>query len=200
MIHYIKGKVTIKAEGFVVIENNGMGYEINVPATSQAYLVSSAEILMMYTAMIVREDDMSLYGFTDTVSLEIFRKLMTVSGVGAKAALAVLSALTTDEIRKAVVFNDPDMLTRAQGIGKKTAQRIALELKDKLEAMGGFDLPMVAKGGSASEMKGINEAIEALVSLGYTKSEAAEAIAMTGLSESSAEEYIKAALKGLSRL
>ena len=159
----------------------------------------------VYTAMIVREDDVSLYGFDDRESLALFRLLTTVSGIGAKAAISILSSLTAEEIKKAVVFNDPDTLARAQGVGKKTAQRIVLELKDKLEDQVFGAAPESGAGARAAAaeeddpMSGVSEAVSALVALGYSKSEAAEAVASSGLEDASAEEYIRAALKKLSR-
>lgn len=147
--------------------------------------------MRFYTAMIVREDDISLYGFTERDSLSMFRKLMTVSGVGAKAALAVLSAMPLSELSRAIVFEDVAALTRANGIGKKTAQRIVLDLKEKIDVTEtGVSVPDTdVAAGSAKE-----EAIHALIYLGYTKSEAMTA--MIGITDPdlTAEEYIKKAL------
>lgn len=203
MIHYIKGRITETTDTGVVIERNGIGYELTVPSLSAVYMAPPDQEVTVYTAMIVREDDVSLYGFDDRESLKLFRLLMTVSGIGAKAAVAVLSALSPAEVQKAVVFNDPDTLARAQGIGKKTAQRIVLELKDKLEDAA---LTMSDSGAAAAAlpesdpMGSISEAVSALVSLGYSRSEASEAVASCGLTDAAAEEYIRAALKKLSRL
>ena len=204
MIHYIKGRITETTDSGVVIERNGIGYELTVPALSAVYMAPADQEVTVYTAMIVREDDVSLYGFDDRESLKLFRLLMTVSGIGAKAAVAVLSALSPAEVQKAVVFNDPDTLARAQGMGKKTAQRIVLELKDKLEdqsfqtTAGGT--AAVAAEAEDGPLEGVSEAVSALISLGYSKSEASEAIASCGLTDVTAEEYIRAALKKLSRL
>ncbi len=203
MIHYIKGRITETTDTGVVIERNGIGYELTVPSLSAVYMTPPDQEVTVYTAMIVREDDVSLYGFDDRESLKLFRLLMTVSGIGAKAAVAVLSALSPAEVQKAVVFNDPDTLARAQGIGKKTAQRIVLELKDKLE-----DAALTMSDGGAAAaalpesdpMGSISEAVSALMSLGYSRSEASEAVASCGLTDAAAEEYIRAALKKLSRL
>ncbi len=201
MIHYIKGKITETYDGGVVIENNGIGYEITVPALSAVCMAPADQEVTVYTAMIVREDDVSLYGFDDRESLTLFRLLMTVSGIGAKAAVSILSALSPSEIQKAVVFNDPDTLARAQGVGKKTAQRIVLELKDKLEGrVFGEGAKAVAAEADNQPLSSISEAVSALVALGYSKSEASEAVASCGLSDVSAEEYIRAALKKMSRL
>lgn len=204
MIHYIIGRVTETIDGGVVIESNGIGYELVMPALSAAYMASPDKEIKVYTAMTVREDDVSLYGFDDRESLSLFRLLTTVSGIGAKAAISILSSLSPAEIQKAVVFNDPDTLSRAQGVGKKTAQRIVLELKDKLEdkvfeASGGKAAAVAAES-EENPLGSISEAVSALIALGYSKSEASEAVASCGLEDASAEEYIKAALKKLSRL
>ena len=207
MIHYIKGRITETTDTGVVIERNGIGYELTVPSLSAVYMTPPDQEVTVYTAMIVREDDVSLYGFDDRESLKLFRLLMTVSGIGAKAAVAVLSALSPAEVQKAVVFNDPDTLARAQGIGKKTAQRIVLELKDKLEDKLEDAALTMSDGGAATAalpesdpMGSISEAVSALMSLGYSRSEASEAVASCGLTDAAAEEYIRAALKKLSRL
>jgi len=196
MLHYIKGQLAMKFDGGVVIETSGIGYEIFVPDNSAAYLAKDGDLLMLYTAMIVREDDVSIYGFSEKESLQLFRKLMTVSGVGAKAALAVLSCMPLAELKKTIVFEDAKALTMANGIGKKTAERIILELKDKLGNMGNISEAMQ----SAEQVMQTDEkaeAINALIALGYTKGEALSAmvnIADVGLS---AEEYVKKALKQL---
>ncbi len=204
MFHYIKGRITDTFDGGVVIENNGIGYELIVPALSAAYMAPADKEITVYTAMVVREDDVSLYGFDDRESLSLFRLLMTVSGIGAKAAVSILSSLSPAEVQKAIVFNDPDTLSRAQGVGKKTAQRIVLELKDKLEDKV-FDASSdrtaaVPAGGGENPLGSISEAVSALIALGYSKSEASEAVAACSMEDASAEEYIKAALKKLSRL
>ena len=203
MIHYIKGKITETTESGVVIERNGIGYELTVPALSAVYMAEEDQEVTVYTAMIVREDDVSLYGFDDRESLKLFRLLMTVIGIGAKAATAVLSALSTEEVQKAVVFNDPDTLARAQGIGRKTAQRIVLELKDKIEDTAFVKAAGKEISGAPADSTGMNavsEAVSALISLGYSRSEASEAVASCGLTDAAAEEYVRAALKKLSRL
>ena len=169
MIHYIKGTVAETSAGGVVIENGGIGYEIIMPSLSAACAAPPGREVTVYTAMIVREDGVSLYGFDDRQSLSLFRLLTTVSGIGAKAAVSILSSLTADEIQKAVVFNDPDTLSRAQGVGKKTAQRIVLELKDKVEGMISGSAGNAAAQATAASGGGpgdsVSEAVAALVSL-----------------------------------
>ena len=147
--------------------------------------------------MAVKEDDVALYGFEDEWSLDIFKKLISVSGIGAKAGLAVLSAMSAEEIKKAIIFEDADMLTRAQGIGKKSAQRIVLELKDKLGSPGENGYPQgVAAGGILGDNEK-EEALNAMIALGYSRSEAAKAMAGIKEKDLTAEEYIRIALKKL---
>lgn len=194
MLHYIKGKITMKFDGGVVVENNGIGYEISVPENSAVYLAKPEDTVQIFTAMIVREDDVSLYGFTDKESLELFRRLITVSGVGAKGAMALISSMPIGDLKKAIVFDDAVSLTKANGIGKKTAQRIVLDLKDKLGAIsdtGSLQLE------SLEAVSGKSEAITALISLGYSKSEAVSALSKVAEEDLSTEEYIKKALKNL---
>lgn len=193
MIHYIKGKLAMKFEGGVVLETGGIGYEINVPESDPVYLAASGQEALVYTAMTVREDDVSLYGFTSQDSLALFRRLITVSGVGAKAAMALLSAMSSDALKKAIVFEDAATLTKANGIGKKIAQRIVLELKDKLGAVSG--LTEGAQEISAGSAK--SEAISGLMALGYSRSEAAEALAGIAETDLTTEQYMKQALKRL---
>ncbi len=212
MIHFIKGRVVDTFEGGIVLENGKIGYEIHVPALSAVYLASADEEVTVYTAMMVREDDVSLYGFDDRDSLKVFQLLRTVSGVGAKAAISILSALSVSQVRQAVMFGDPDTLSKAQGIGKKTAQRIVLELKDKIEKIhfSGINASSEALATKSSMSPGeisgensskeFNDAVAALMALGFSKAEASEAIVLSGLEGASAEEYIKAGLKSLSRL
>ena len=199
MLHFISGNFAGTFDNGVIIENNGIGYEINMPSSSAAYMASEGDSVTVYTAMIVREDDISLYGFDDRDSLLMFRMLTGVSGIGSKGALAILSALTVSEIKKAIVFDDAATLSKAQGVGKKTAQRIVLELRDKIDASSITETGHnVQTSMPIGVRNGASEAIDALVSLGYSKSEAAEAVSSCGLEDAPAEEFIKAALKKLS--
>lgn len=206
MIHYIKGQLAMKFDGGVVVETGGIGYEIHIPDNSSIYLAKDGDPVIVYTVMMVREDDISLYGFSEKAALELFNKLITVSGVGAKAALAVLSAMPLNDVKRAIVFEDAKTLTMANGIGKKTAERIVLELKDKLGDPGSF----VGESISASETFQVNagqgaafaddergEAINALISLGYSKSEAVMAVSAVVDEGLTASEYIRQALRNL---
>lgn len=198
MIHYIKGKITMKFDGGIVAETGGIGYKIFTPANSSLYLAKEHDELTIYTAMIVREDDISLYGFGEQESLDTFNKLITVNGVGAKAALAILSAMPIHEVQQAIVFEDVMALTRANGIGKKTAQRIVLDLKDKFDTIEAPDLQGMGDL-AETDIPGDSraEAVKALVALGYSKGEAINGISAVKETNLTTEEYIKAALKKL---
>lgn len=182
-------------DGGIVVENNGIGYEIYVPQLSMNYILENKEEILIYTSMMVREDDMSLYGFVSKEDMQIFKKLLTVNGIGAKAALSIMSTFITSELKKIIVFEDDSALVKAPGIGKKTAQRIVLELKDKMGNVGGLEESYVI--GSS---KGLNEeTVEALMGLGYSKNEAIEAVGSVVQEVDSVEEMIKLALISLSR-
>lgn len=200
MLHYIKGTLAMKLENGVVVEAGGLGYELSVPANSSIYLAAEGEEVTVFTAMIVREDDISLYGFAEKAALDTFRKLITVSGVGAKAALAVLSAMPLEEVHQAIVMEDAKSLTRANGIGKKTAERIVLELKDKFGQLEDVSMPQGGAsetGADAGTGDSRTEAVNALIALGYTKGEAVNALAAVKETDLTVEEYIKQALKKL---
>ena len=195
MIHYINGELAIKGDGYIVVETGGIGYTAYVPLNSRFYLKEIGENIRVFTAMTVREDDISLYGFEDHKTLEIFNKLITVNGIGAKAAMAIFSALTVEEIKKAIVFEDATMLTRANGIGKKTAQRIILDLKDKFEDLN------ISSDANHDDIRTVNinistknEAMNALMELGYTRAEAQSAVDNVADDNLTVEDYIKKAL------
>ncbi|MDR2163464.1 MAG: Holliday junction branch migration protein RuvA [Clostridiales Family XIII bacterium] len=194
MISYVHGKLAYKLENSIVIDTGGVGYEIFVPGNSSVLLAKEGEETRVFTVMIVKEDEMSLYGFPDRESVNFFRLLLTVSGVGAKAAMAILSALPVDEAVRAITFGDATLLTRAQGVGKKSAERIILELSDKVGKVPG--VPSAAAAGmGADDPKA--EAIEVLLTLGYTRSEAGAAIMGVGEEGLKAEEYVTLALRSM---
>ncbi len=200
MIGFIRGVLAEKGNGYIIVDVNGVGYEVFVPANSGAYLSGEGSEVMVYTAMMVREDDISLYGFTRKGELDAFKKLITVSGVGAKAAISVLSSFTLEQLSQAIVFEDSKTLTKAGGIGKKTAERIVLELKDKFGAEAESSGMQPADGvpsGEAAASDGRSEAVSALMALGYTRGEATGALAAVKEPDLTAEEYIKLALKNL---
>ena len=197
MIRYVKVIYSMNINGGIVVETqSGLGLEIFLPANSPIYRYGEGETIMVYTSMIVKEDDISLYGFHNRDNLEIFERLITVSGVGAKGAMSILSTLEAAELKRAIAFEDAKEISRANGIGKKTAERIILELKDKLAKT---DIPAYVPPADTADVSSDSrsEAITALVALGYTKAEAFNAVASINDEGLSSEEYIKKALKNL---
>jgi len=197
MIRFLIGTFHPGLNGSVVIETrSGIGFEVSIPANSQLYKTLEGEEVKVYTTMIVREDDMSLYGFSDKESLELFEKLITVNGVGAKAGMSIMSTMPPVELRRAIASADVKAISSANGVGKKTAERIILELKDKV---GSFDDLAAASdaGGFDVSADAVSEAIAALMSLGYNKNEAVSAVSKVKGEELTSEEYIKQALKNL---
>lgn len=183
--------------GIVVEVQSGVGFEIFVPANSPVYRYNTGDSVMVFTSMIVKEDDMRLYGFHNKENLELFEKLITVSGVGAKGAMAIIGTLSAEELKRAIAFEDAKELARANGIGKKTAERIILELKDKMGQLA-EDVPQLSAGNGEGISPGSrSEAITALTALGYTKAEAFNAVASVNEEDLTSEEYIKKALKNL---
>lgn len=196
MIRFIKGIFHPGLSGSVIIETaSGMGFEVNIPANSSLYKNLEGEEVKVYTSMIVREDDVSLYGFSYKENLELFELLITVNGIGAKAGMSIMSALPPSELKRAIAMGDAKAISAANGVGKKTAERVILELKDKV---GSFDDDILAESDvfvPASDER--SEAVAALIALGYTKNEAADAVGKVKKEDLTCEEYIKNALKNL---
>ncbi|CCJ34694.1 MULTISPECIES: Holliday junction branch migration protein RuvA [Caloramator] len=194
MFAYIKGTVTLVLDDYAVVENNGIGYMIFMPSRDLDALRDKKDVLV-YTYYYVREDNISLYGFLDKESLNIFKLLLGVSGVGPKAALSILSCTTPSSFILSVVTKDDKTLSKAQGIGKKLAQRIILELKDKFKDYE-FANEKEEDKREFLDKDVSKEAIAALLTLGYTKQEAIQAVKRVE-GASSVEDYIKGALKFL---
>ena len=206
MIAYIKGNLLEKLETSVVIDTGGVGYEVFLPSNSSHWLKGKGDEVVLHTAQIVKEDDISLYGFENRESLKLFRMLLTVSGVGAKAAMAILSAFTADEAIKAIAFSDAAMLTRAVGVGKKSAERIVLDLKDKVTDIfaGTANAPALipsasdsSGGGAGGSANIVSETISVLINLGISRSEASNAVMNIKDEYDTVEECVRLALKGL---
>ena len=204
MIKYIKGYYAMTLAGGIVVEtSSGIGFEINIPAGSPLYKYGEGEEITVFTAMIVKEDDISLYGFHNRESLDLFRMLITVSGIGAKGAMSIMGSMSADELRRAILFEDVKEISKANGVGKKTAERLILELKDKIGKLGGTSDAVAGSAAisGASADAGADdartEAIYALVSLGYSKAEAFGAVSKVLDEGLTGEEYIKRALKSL---
>lgn len=197
MIAFIKGIVDSVAEGSVVIECGGLGYQALAPVTVLQRLTKGQEVKLL-TYLQVKEDGIALFGFTTQEERAIFLRLIAVSGIGPKAALSLLSALTPPQIMLAVITDDTTALCRAPGIGKKTAGRLLLELKDKLRAeTEAEDLGLSAQVGISTATGPKQDAIDALTALGYGRSEAVRAVLEVYLPEFNVEQTIKLALKKL---
>lgn len=194
MFYYLKGGITYKGENFVAIDVNGAGYKVYT-STGTISKYKTGEETTLFTYVHIREDILDIYGFPTNEELSFFELLISVSGVGPKAALSILSSLSPTDIITAVITNDAKLITRAQGVGTKLAQRIILELKGKIPDA---DVVSGIKGeGGYSDFLSIdssNEAVNALISLGYSSQEARRAVAAVE-NASTVEDTIKEALK-----
>lgn len=193
MIDYIIGKVTYIGNDFFYLENNGMGYKINTSSFSLSTLSKEDTSAYIYTNLIVREDGLFLYGFNSEDEVNMFKLLLNVSKIGPKVACGILSALRPYQIEKAIATKDTLTLCQCPGVGKKTAERMVLELKDKVGGM--FEI-QTDKG---SEPNNYEEALLALVSLGYGRYEVESVFTGLSLEDSSIEQIIKLGLMKLSK-
>ncbi|MCR1935266.1 Holliday junction branch migration protein RuvA [Clostridium tepidum] len=194
MYEYIKGKYIDMYKDYIVIENNNIGYKIYTSGSTMAKLPSIGENIMLYTEQIVREDFIGIYGFLTKDELSMFKLLLTINGVGAKASLSLLSISNVSTLKYAIKMGDEKTITRAPGIGKKTAQRIILELKDKIEIEVLEDNQEISN--KVADDKKVLEAVAALVTLGYSEKEANKVINLCD-KNNSLEKIIKEALKYL---
>lgn len=203
MYSYIKGILTDMDEESIVVETSGIGYHIYTTGQTFRYLPSVGEEVKVYTYLHVREDAMLLFGFLTKDELKIYKLLLGVSGIGPKGALAILSVMTTDDLRFAVLGDDAKAIAKAPGVGTKTAQRLILELKDKLNLEDAFEQKFEKLGKLAEKhAQGTkNEAVQALVALGYSSSEALRALNGIEITEETdVEEILKMALKKMAFL
>jgi len=193
MISYIKGELTEIMEDAIVVENNGIGFNIRVPAT----VISE----FCVTYLQIREDAHSLYGFLTRDDLEIFKMLINVNGIGPKGALAILSTISPDDLRFAVLSDDVKLISSAPGIGAKTAQKLIIELKDRIKLSDAFEQALAhqeSSTGMSVDFSARNEAVEALVALGYGNAEALRAVKnIENIEEKDTETILKEALKRL---
>ena len=204
MIAYIKGTLEIKTKGYVVIEVNGIGYKIFMAENAIEKLGIIGEKVQVHTYMRVREDDISLYGFLTNEELRMFELLLGVGGIGAKGALAILSNITPSKFALAVISNDIAILKKIPGIGPKTAQRVILELKDKLKkeqqvTSEPSEEEISSFGQAIAEDEKITEAVSALQVLGYSRREISEALEKLDLSTLSVEDIIRKSLGNLAK-
>lgn len=199
MFSYIKGKLCEKAKDYVVIDVSGIGFKIYTSATSLSdSSVSKGDEVTFHTYMYIKEGIMDLYGFSTKEELALFELLITVSGVGAKGAVSILSVASPSKLSLSIISDDASTIKKASGIGPKTAQRICLELKDKIKNEAIIS-PNTDAFVNVSQESGSarSDAISALVVLGYTQSEAQRAVSLVKEEYDEAESYIKNALKNL---
>ena len=202
MYAYLKGMLEEVTEDNIVVEVNGIGYNVKVSGTTVEMLPGMGNEVKIYTYTLVREDALLLYGFLTRDDLEIFKKLITVNGIGPKGGLAILSVMSADALRFAIMAGDAKAIAKAPGVGNKTAERVILDLRDKIsleDTLAGLGNPSeTAQGQGAQALDNVmkKEAIEALVALGYSASDATAAVKKVELTEDSTVELIlKKALK-----
>lgn len=204
MISYIRGPLAEIDEDVIVVEAGGVGYNIRVPLSLLESLPGIGREVRIYTYLQIREDAMSLFGFLSRQDLKMFKQLLGVSGIGPKGALGILSAMSPGDLRLAIMSGDVKAISRAPGIGLKTAQRVILDLRDRISMDGlpGAE-PMrrgADSGGSAGLGTAGKEAAEALMALGYSAMEAAKAVQQVEIAEGmTADQVLKASLRHLAR-
>ena len=199
MFAYIKGSLEMKSSGYIVIDINGLGYKIFMSQSNIDTIGELHNIIKVFTYVKVREDDISIFGFKTQEELKMFELLISVSGVGAKSALVMLSCIEPSDFAIAVISNDVKVLTKVPGIGNKSAQRIILELKDKLKEE---QLEEKLKDSSKKlkdNSENINEAISGLIVLGYSKKDIEKAFEHLDIDNLSIEDLIKKGLILLSQ-
>lgn len=200
MIGRLRGTLAEKHPPFLILDVGGVGYEVEVPMTTLYRLPSVGESLTLHTHLVVREDAQLLYGFAEKREREFFRELIRLNGVGPKLALALMSGLEVDELVRCVQAGDTSTLVKVPGVGKKTAERLLVELKDRFKAW--ESLPgmtgLVIEPSSVSPVSSAeSDALSALISLGYKPQEASRAVAAVKEDGLSSEEMIRRALKGM---
>ncbi|MGN1162694.1 MAG: Holliday junction branch migration protein RuvA [Christensenellales bacterium] len=194
MISYITGNLTYKDEGQIVVECHGMGYDIAISTQTYETLGVVGDNVKVYTYLVVREDCLSLVGFSTLQEKAMFEKLITVSGVGPKLALTILSGMNTYDLVMAMLSGDTSAISKIKGVGKKTSERIVLELKDKLM---GLDDVTPAKKMDFAPTKAFDEAVVTMMNLGLNKTDATNLIKSVAEENDSVENLITKALKGM---
>lgn len=200
MIGRLRGTLAEKQPPFLLLDVNGVGYELEVPMTTLYRLPPVGEALTLHTHLVVREDAQLLYGFAEKRERELFRELIRLNGVGPKLALALMSGLEVDELVRCVQAQDTAALTKIPGVGKKTAERLLVELKDRFkawEAMPGIAPLVLEPSAPAAVSSAESDAVSALIALGFKPQEASRAVAAVQEDGLSSEELIRRALKGM---
>ncbi|MFA4967816.1 MAG: Holliday junction branch migration protein RuvA [Candidatus Margulisiibacteriota bacterium] len=196
MIAHIAGTLELKDKDFAVIDISGIGYKVFAPTSTLNLLPAPGAKVKLYTEQVVREDSLTLYGFIAREERNLFASLLTVSGVGPKSAMSVISSFPLDKLITAIIQGNSGLITSVPGIGSKTAQKIIIDLKEKLAKSYGTR-PAEFTGGAKGDTNLMSDAISALVTLGYSPREAREAVMKLKESPDSVEGTIKAALKAL---
>jgi Holliday junction DNA helicase RuvA len=195
LFEFIIGDIVAINEDYIVLQNNGIGYKIFTSINSMVKLELGMKNSMIYTDLNVRDDGVFLYGFVSEEEMNMFKLLQMVSKIGPKIALGILSNLTTNQIKVAIMKKDLDILCKAPGIGKKTAERLILELKDRIDK----DIDIEEEDTNNLNLNDYNEAINGLMSLGYTRMEVEKITRTIDTSSMSIEDIIREALKKLSK-
>ncbi len=191
MISQLEGRVVFSGDRYVVIDVSGVGYKVNATMETLRKVGKSKDTVRVWTYLAVRENALDLYGFEEQGELEFFELLLTVSGIGPKSAIAIMNVAPTESIRKAISTGEASYLTKISGIGRKTAEKIVLELRDKLGAWTDVGSP---------ELQEESDAVEALQSLGYSQHEARSALKKVSREVSGTGKRVKEALKILGNI
>ena len=196
MIGSLRGRLAAKQAPGIIIECGGVGYEVETPMSTFLELPAVGQELYIHTHLLVREDAQLLYGFATTDERHLFRTLLKVSGVGAKMGLAILSAMTVADFERYLQFEDSAMLVKIPGVGKKTAERLIIELRDKIDKGPGLThVPGTARVSGDAR----SEAVDALVSLGYKPAEVKRLLVQIDVKDKSAEDIIRLALRQVAK-
>lgn len=200
MIGRLRGTLAEKQPPHLIVDVNGVGYEVEVPMTTLYRLPALGETVTLHMHLVVREDAQLLYGFAEKRDRELFRELIRLNGVGPKLALALMSGLEVDELVRCVQAQDTSALVKVPGVGKKTAERLLVELKDRFKAWESMPsiAPLVVEPRSNMAVSSAeNDAVSALISLGFKPQEASRAVSAVQEDDLSSEDLIRRALKGM---
>ena len=195
MIGLLRGKLLGKQPPQLLLDVNGIGYEIEAPMTTFYDLPAVGEEIMLYTHLAVRDDAHTLYGFARLTDRDLFRNLLRVNGVGAKLALTILSGMDASAFAGCIRAGDTAALVRLPGVGKKTAERLVIEMRDRLEDVAGAPVSMAAAGSARASASPTEEAVTALIGLGYKPQEASRMVRGLDTRDLSSEEIIRTALQ-----
>ena len=195
MIGYLRGKLISKLPPQLVVDVSGVGYELDAPMSTFYALPATGADISLFTHLVVREDAHSLYGFVTDRERRMFRELLRVTGIGPKLALSVLSGINVDELLMCVTTGDTDSLVRIPGVGRKTAERLLIEMRDRIKVFGEVAAVFTAPVNGGSVQSGHQEAFSALVALGYKPAEVTRLLQSVDPAVQSVEEIIRHALK-----